>query len=485
MKRLTVILLSLLVLLPLKAQQLDSAFTAALDSRMEEYFAVLEHEPVQVKISECDFMLESCADSLVKQYVAVRIYDHFLGSNVMGDEAVAVHMVDDWFLPGKVSMYSDLDLLNARVYAEFHRSSLIGKAAPGLELQGMDGSAVAAPSPGAACVLFFYDTACAKCKLEMLRLREFLPQLDVPLEFFAIYTGVSLEQWREFVESRWDFEAPSVRIHHAWDPDLVSDFQMLYGVVQTPQMLLVDASGTIVGRSLDTDALSQLLPAVFPQAYEYGSDDSMTLFDSLFGGDEVTAAGILEVAQYIKDSSLERSDSTLCRHMLGDMFYYLMDAPGEEFKIALGTFISLYIDSDPAMWSDPADYRRVVVPSGVCKDLLGRVPTGARIPKMKVRGVLVKDGGPVDLSDVRTYRLRRLRGRPSYVLFHTPGCSTCDAELEAVPGVFEAEPDAVVLLVNPEENGTEILDRFDLSVLPFAIRMDRKGTVQRKYISFL
>lgn len=484
MKRLTVILLSLLVLLPLKAQQLDSAFTAALDSRMEEYFAVLDHEPVQVKISECDFMLESCADSLVRQYVAVRIYDHFLGSHIMGDEAVAVHMVDDWFIPGKVSMYSDIDLLNARVYAQFHRSSLIGMAAPALELRGMDGSAVAAPSAGAACVLFFYDTSCAKCKLEMLKLREFLPQLDVPLEFFAIYTGVFMEQWQEFVESRWDFESPSVRIHHAWDPELDSDFQMLYGVVQTPQMLLVDASGTIVGRSLDTEALARLLPTVFPQAYEYGSGDSMTLFESLFGDGEATAAGILEVAQYIKDSSLERSDSTMCRHMLGDMLYYLMDTPGEEYKIALGTFISLYIDSDPEMWSDPAEQKRVVAPSAVCKDLLGRVPAGSRIPKMKVRGVLVKDGDPVDLSDVRTWRLRRLHGRPSYVLFHTPGCSTCDAELEAVPGVFVAEPGAVVLLVNPEENGTEILDRFDLSVLPFALELDRKGMVRRKYISF-
>ena len=104
---------------------------------------------------------------------------------------------------------------------------------------------------------------------------------------------------------------------------------------------------------------------------------------------------------------------------------------------------------------------------------------------MKVRGVLLKGEGPVDLSAVRTYSLRRLRGRPSYVIFHSPGCSTCDLELEAVQGVFAKEPGARVLLVNPEENGMELLDAFDLSVLPFALSMDRKGTVQRKYISFL
>jgi peroxiredoxin len=486
MKRLLIIVLALVLPLGLRAQlpaQLDSALVEALDARLDEYFAALEREPVQVKLAECDFMLESCVDSLVRQYVAVRIYDHFLGSKVMGDEAVAVHMVDDWFIPGKVSMYSDIDLLNARVYAQFHRSSLIGMQAPALALRGLDGSAVTAPQPGAVSVLFFYDTTCSKCKLELLKLREYLPGLEVPLEFFAVYTGTLEEQWKDFLDVRWDFETPYVNVHHAWDPELDSAFQMLYGVLQTPQMLLIDADGTIVGRSLDTEALAQLLPTVIPQAYEYGSDTS--LFDTLFGGEGTSAAGILEMAQYIKDQALARKDSTLCRHMLGDMLYYLMDTPGEEYKLALRTFISMYIDSEPDLWSDPVDVRRVVRPAEVCKDLLDRVPVGSKIPRMKVSGVLLKGDVPVDLEDVRPYRLRRLRGRPAYILFHTPGCSTCDAELEAVRSVFDAEPAARVLLVNPSENGVELLETFDLSVLPFALSMDRKGTVLRKYISFL
>lgn len=490
MRRLVLVLLSFALLLPSRLQaqdsvQLDSAVTAALDSRLDEYFTALEREPVQVKLAECDFMLESCVDPLVRQYVAVRIYDHFLGSKVMGDEAVAVHMVDDWFTPGKVSMYSEIDLINAKVYAQFHRSSLIGKTAQELALRTPGGDPVTAPAEGAVSVLFFYDTSCAKCKLETLRLREFLPQVDVPLEFYAIYTGVFREQWEEYLETRWDFDTPSVNVIHAWDPEMESGFQMLYGVLQTPQMLLIDRDGTIVGRSLDTDALAQLLPTLFPQEYEYGTDSSFELFDALFGNGEPDAANILETARYIKERALAANDSTLCKHMLGDMMYYLMDSQGEEFKLALRAFISLYVQGDPALWSAPGDLQRVIRPAEVCMDLLGRAPIGSKVPKMKVRGVLMKDSGQPDLSDVRTYSLRRLRGRPSYVLFHTPGCSTCDLEVEAAGRVFDAEPGARVLLVNPEENGTELLDAFDLSVLPFIMSVDRKGTVQRKYISFL
>ena len=490
MRRLALVLLLAAALLPLRLQAQDaaplaSALTAALDSRLDEYFAALEREPIQVKIGECDFMLESCDDPLVKQYVAVRIYDHFLGSKVMGDEAVAVHMVDDWFVPGKVAMYSDIDLMNAKIYAQFHRSSLIGMEAPALTLRDIDGSAVPAPAAGAVSVLFFYDTSCSKCKLETMRLNAFLSAVDVPIEFFAVYTGAFKEQWEDYISFRWESPSPSVSFHHVCDPELEYDFQMQDGVLQPPQMLLIDRDGTIVGRSLDTDALAQLLATLFEQPYEYGAESSSVLFDTLFGDGEPSAANILETAQYIKDSALERADSALCRHMLGDMMYYLMDSPGEEYKLALQTFITLYVKGDPDMWAAPSEQQRIVRPAEVCMDLLGRVPVGSRIPKVKVQGVLLKGEGPVDLSAVRTFNLRRLRGRPSYVLFHTPGCSTCDLELEAVQGVFAKEPGARVLLVNPEENGMELLDTFDLSVLPFALSMDRRGTVLRKYISFL
>ena len=489
--RLAILALLAASLLPLQlraqdaAVKLDSTVIEVLDPKLDEYFAALEREPIAVKLAECDFMLESCEDPLVRQYVAVRIYDHFLGSKVMGDEAVAVHMVDDWFVPGKVSMYSDIDLLNAKVYAQFHRSSLLGMEAQVLNLRSRDGEPLTAPEQGKVSILYFYDTSCAKCRLETLRLREYLPTVEYPVTFYAINTGVFRDQWDEYIATRWDFDAPSVDMVHAWDPELESDFQMLYGVLQTPQMLLIDSDGIIVGRSLDTEALSTLLPTLFPEAYEYGAPETTELFDTLFADGEPSAANILETAQYIKDRTLDRQDSVLCRHMLGDMMYYLMDMPGEEYKLALGAFIKLYVEDDPAMWADPDDSLRVVLPARVGADLLGRVPRGSKIPKLKVRGVLMKDPSPADLSNVRTYRLRRLRGRPSYILFHIPGCSTCDAEIEAVRKVFGTEPSARVLLVNPEENDPKLLDIFDLSVLPFAISMDPKGTVERKYISFL
>lgn len=478
---LTACLAGILLSFALHAQEspLDSAVTAALDSRLEEYFTALEPEPVSVKIRECDFMLDACDDPQVRQYVAMRIYDHFLGSNVMGDEGVAVHMVDEWFIPGKVSMYSDIDLLNAKVYAQFHRSSLIGMQAPPMTMRTHDGRSETAPQEGSVSVLFFYDTSCAKCKLENLKLRSFLPEVDVPVEFYAIYSGVYKDQWDEFVATRWAFDAPNVNVHHLWDPELESDFQMLYGVLQTPQMLLVDPDGVIVGRGLDTEALQKLLPTVSASQFRYGDPASTSLYEAVFEGDTPTAAGLLEIADYIRVSAESKGDEELLRHMLGDYFYYLMDTPGEEYKIALGAFIGTYIDGMPELWTRPAEVSQIVRPAEVAKDLLSRCPVGSRLPKIKVRGTLYGSDA------LRTWRLRRLKGSPSYVMFVDSDCYACQAEKSAVSGVIEAEPGARVLLVDPADNSEEIFDRFDLSVLPLIIRTDRKGTVTGKYISFL
>ena len=75
-----------------------------LGAKLDQYFLALAGESVKVQNEECDFLIESCQDSLVKQYTALKIYDHYLKSKIMGDDAVAVHVARKWFLSGAVKM---------------------------------------------------------------------------------------------------------------------------------------------------------------------------------------------------------------------------------------------------------------------------------------------------------------------------------------------------------------------------------------------
>ena len=132
----------LFLTLSVHGQGLDSLRREALTGKLGEYFGAIIQEPLVVQASEADFMIEAASDSLVRQFVAQWIYEHYLESPLMGAESVAIHVFDEWFLPGKVKMANDIDLLNARIFADFNRMSLIGEKAPGLAMEALDGSVV-------------------------------------------------------------------------------------------------------------------------------------------------------------------------------------------------------------------------------------------------------------------------------------------------------------------------------------------------------
>ena len=183
-----------------------------LGSKLEEYFTALAGENAAVQSAECDYLIESCQDSLVRQYVAIKIYDHYLRSQIMGDDAVAVHIADKWFLSGAVAMKTEEDLLNARIFAEFNRSSLIGADAPVLTLFDPEGAAVKVPSAQKYSVLYFFDTGCPTCKLETARLKRLVEEAEYPLDIFAVYTGQDADAWKAwFMELSATEQAETLR----------------------------------------------------------------------------------------------------------------------------------------------------------------------------------------------------------------------------------------------------------------------------------
>ena len=124
------------------AQGLDSLKRQTLSQKLDEYFTALRSEPLPVQEQECDFLIESASDSLVRQYVAETIFNHFVDSKVMGAENVAVHVFDKWFLSGMVKMQDRGDFVAAKLFADFNRESLLGRKAPAIVMEDIHGGPV-------------------------------------------------------------------------------------------------------------------------------------------------------------------------------------------------------------------------------------------------------------------------------------------------------------------------------------------------------
>ncbi|MGN1220077.1 MAG: peroxiredoxin family protein [Candidatus Cryptobacteroides sp.] len=490
------------------AQQ-DSSRFAALEAKLEEYCKALEHEPVAVQINECDFLIQSCTEPSVRQYVALSLYNHWRSSRLMGAESVAIHILDSWFFNGKVDFNDEIEKMDARIYADFNRNTLIGCKAPHVDLYDMDGSMVSlfeeGECPGHLRVLFFYDASCSKCKIETILLRSLFENEDYPVEFYAIYCGTDIQAWNTYVDEKFEMEPVSAQVRHLWDPTGDSDFQRLYGVIQTPRLFLVAPDGTILGRGLDAKVLAFMLHGIFDdRELEYGSDQTMDMMNLALGGTESDLARPSEeqvryFADKIAETTLPKGDTLSFRQMSGDLLYCLASNHSQGAREGMKYLIDNYIISRNEIWKSSDDSLKVLGLAGMMNDLLSRSVPGSTIADIAV---------PAQLQtwkhSVRVERsLRRLRGDNNIIIFYTDGCSVCKAEKAAAKEMIsqglssdrtlrKAARRTTVLLVNMDEISqsrpdlsSELFDSFDLSSLPYIVITDRKGTVKERYVSLL
>ena len=455
-----------------------------LGAKLEEYFTALAGESVAVQNQECDFLIESSRDSLVRQFVTLKIYDHYLNSKIMGDDAVAVHIVDKWLSTGRVKMHSEEDLRNAKLFAEFNRASAIGRNAPRISLKSPDDKAVRIPASGYYNVIYFYDAGCPTCKFETARLKAFLRENSgLNLKTWAIYTGADADEWASYRE---DFDG----VTHLWDPSIESDWQRLYGVLKTPSMFLVNPDGVIIGKGLDTPALKILLSREFNTGnYSYGDDSQTSRYAQMFAayGDTLNVQHILDVADYLAARTFGEGNTDSFKQVEGDLLYFLSQQKEEVYKDAIIPFVKRYISNED-IWDTPEDKAQVLSLGEFLSEMTARTPVGSEIPDLTVPGVLRRKPFPIFVKGAKegSFALRKLKGSPSYIVFYSAGCSTCQELLEKVESVVSSRK-VKVLLVNMDTAmdqpiGQTLLDTFDLTAIPFVIQVDKKGIIEHRYV---
>lgn len=466
----------------LSSQAQDSFDFTALEKKLDAYVASIAAEPVAVKQKECDFLISSCREDPVRSHVATYLYTKYLNSPLMGDESVAIYITDQWLIPGKASLPSSDDMMMAKVYADFNRSSQIGFPAPSLLLTSPDGSqSVIDFKEDGLKVLYIYDTSCSQCRTESALLSALLPSCGHSLELVALYCGTDESSWLSYSHKRLPAEDSSLKVSHFWDPSSESGFQQKYGVLSTPKMFLIGDDGIILGRNLDTRSLLELLDAL-DSPYSYGEPESMDLLAGIFKGQD--ADGMIASAKYLSSRGASR-DSTIWRHVTGDMLYFLSGRRGEASHAAAAWVADSLVLARPSAWRGD-DTLTVLPPAQLISGLSKLSPVGSVIPSLKLPGTKLEKGK----AKAGSWKLDKLKGEPSVIVFMVDGCTSCKAEkaaLEALSRQPETKKMSVFLVdmdALTEEQRMLVTEKFDVSMTPFILSTDKKGIILRKYISF-
>ncbi len=274
MKRRFLIVLSLAVALgfssPLCAQ-VDSLSLAKLSAMLDNYYEAMVFEDVPVKEGECDFLIESCKDSLVRREVAYSILEHYMDPPLMGEEAVAIYIYEKWFASGKVTIPDSWDAFQAELFYRTNRACQLDMPSPVLRAANDKGVMQDVPGSGPA-VIYFYDIHCSKCRLLTSVLTGELSKVKFPLTLYAFYAGDDYEGWLAY-RDKFKIDNPNITLEHIWDPDMSSDYVTNYGVTTTPKLYFIDENRIIRGRRLEGDSLSQILSIYESYYYEQTGND--------------------------------------------------------------------------------------------------------------------------------------------------------------------------------------------------------------------
>lgn len=460
----------------------DSSDYTALDKKLDAYVASIAAEPVSVKQNECDFLISSCRDDAVRSHVASYLYSRYLNSPLMGDESVAIYITDQWLIPGKASLPSTDDMMMARVYADFNRSSQIGFPAPSLLLTSPDGSQTTVDFKQSGLkLLYIYDTSCVQCRTESALLSALLPSCGHSLELVALYSGTDESSWLSYSHKRLPAEDSSLKVSHFWDPSAESGYQQKYGVLSTPKMFLIGDNGIILGRNLNTRSLLELLDAL-DSPYSYGEPESMDLLAGIFK--DQNAEEMIASAKYLSSRGASR-DSTMWRHVTGDMLYFFSGRRGEAAHAAAAWVADSLVLSRLSAWK--GDDTLTVLPLAQLISGLSKLsPVGSAIPSLKLPGTKLEKGKAKSGS----WKLDKLKGEPSIIVFRVDGCSSCKAESAALEALSRRPENkkAVVYFVDmdalTEVQKLAVTEKFDVSTTPFILSTDKKGIILKKYLSF-
>jgi thiol-disulfide isomerase/thioredoxin len=159
-------------------------------------------------------------------------------SQIMGHDAILVHMADNYFALGKAYWMDKQVVQNVLDEAEKRRLSLIGKTAPNLIMQDTNFAPRSLHDiKNNYTVLYFWDPECGHCKKETPKLVEFYETdaSEMDVEIFAVCADTNMAKMKSYIkEKHMSF------INVNGPRSYTQDYHDLYNVFSTPIIIVLD-----------------------------------------------------------------------------------------------------------------------------------------------------------------------------------------------------------------------------------------------------
>jgi peroxiredoxin len=230
-----------------------------LQSRMKYYLENLTPQSPDSINKSADVIVEkSRANKDVFKYVVYSITNTYETSQIMGMDAIFVHMAEKYYLTGQAFWIDSTTKAKIKERYETLKPLLIGKKAPALSLPDSAGNFKDLYAmPGKFVILYFWDPNCGHCQKETPRLNDFYDaNKDKGVSVYAVSTDHPKE-WKKYIREK---NLHFLNLCNAIsDRTVYYDLRKGYDVYSTPTIFVLNDKKEIVAKKLGVEQLQEFI----------------------------------------------------------------------------------------------------------------------------------------------------------------------------------------------------------------------------------
>jgi len=228
--------------------------TPLLQSKIKQYTSQLTPPLPDSIIASCDTIIEkSKANKEVFKYCVATLTNFYENSNIMGYDAVFVHLAEKYYLTD-MAYWAD-STLKAKISERVRkiRPNLLNT--PAYDLNVPDTAFVMHrlyDIKAKYTVLVFWDPTCSHCKIEIPKLAAYYDSLRAKkfsIEVFSMGIESDIELWKNYIR---DNKLKWINVSDLYNNTRFRDF---YDIYSTPVIYLLDERKRIIAKRLDTEKL--------------------------------------------------------------------------------------------------------------------------------------------------------------------------------------------------------------------------------------
>jgi peroxiredoxin len=235
-----------------------------LHGKVDYYMTKLTPQHPDSLCNAVDFILNRTKSSQETfKYFLIQFLNTYAKSNIVGFDAVYVHIVKKYYEKGLAPWTKKEDLDKIIDNANRLEPILIGKIAPNITVKTKDNKPMSLWDVDADyTVLFFWDPECGHCKKAAPFMVEFATKFkDRGVKVFGVCTAVTDKApdcWKSVEEKGFsDF-----LFLNTYDPYIQSKYKTLYDVRTTPQIFILDRKHEILMKRISGEQMSEVMEQV-------------------------------------------------------------------------------------------------------------------------------------------------------------------------------------------------------------------------------